>query len=405
MSKFIRIILCVILAFCMLCGCKNQVSIEDTTTQNTATQGSEHSATKPANTANNPEQSKLLSVLYNEVPFTEESGRLVYMKDYSLSETSPVYVVPDKYSFVDFDRDGTDELVAHLQPDFSGYLLFRLVGETVFGYELGEKSMIDLKADGTFTQSGGAGMNVHVSLYFQKFAYALTEIAYQNESAEYGEYRISGSAATQEGYQAFFKAYSNKPSAQWTVVDTAYWQKSVDSISEKYSVVHKTGENFTIYTDQKEIMHFYYYVRNKSGEVIDRGYHNSRGSFDLEYQNGLLVLDYGYSAHFFDKRYYDIEGGRISQYFSRPVAESDRLVAYFTQEDDQFKLIVRDIFDTTVFYQEIIRDFSDFIVKQNYTGEFIENNTKLRVTYPVNNFAEPITEEIPLNPQRNTPGS
>ena len=79
------------------------------------------------------------------------------------------------------------------------------------------------------------------------------------------------------------------------------------------------------------------------------------------------------------------------------MAESDRLVAYFTQEDDQFKLIVRDIFDATVFYQEIIRDFSNFVVKQNYTGEFIENNTKLRVTYPVNNRKEPVTEEIPLH--------
>jgi len=79
------------------------------------------------------------------------------------------------------------------------------------------------------------------------------------------------------------------------------------------------------------------------------------------------------------------------------VAESDRLVAYFTQEDDQFKLIVRDIFDATTFYQEIIRDFSDFVIKQNYTGEFIENNTKLRVTYPVNNGKDPVTEEIPLH--------
>lgn len=397
MSKFIRIILCVILAFCMLCGCKNQVSIEDTTAQNTATQGSEDSETNPTNTENTPEQNKLLSVLYNEVPFVEESGRYVYMKDYSLSEVPPVYVVPDKYTFVDFDRDGTDELVAHLQPDFRGYLVFRLCGETVYGYEFGERSMMDMKADGTFTGSGGAGLHIHVSMQFQESGYALTELAYQDESAEYREYRINGKAATQEDYQAFYKAYSDKPDAQWTVVDNTAWQESADSVAKKYSVVYKSGDDFTIYTDQGEIPNYYYIVGDKNSEVIDRGYHNSHGSFDLTHQNGLLVLDYGYGGNSFDKRYYDIERGRISQYFSRPVADNDRLVAYFTQEDNQIKLIVRDIFDATAFYQEIVRDFSDFVIKQNYTGEFIENNTKLRVTYPVNNCAEPITEEISLS--------
>jgi len=398
MSKFVSIILSILLVFSMFSGCRNQSPGEtNTTTQHTDTQGSEGSETNTTNVEYTPEQNKLLSVLYNEVVFVEESGRSVYMKDYSLSEVAPVYVVPDKYTFVDFDRDGIDELVAHLQPDYRGYLVFHLRGATVYGYEFGERSMIDLKADGTFTQSGGAGRNIHVSMHFKEAGYAKMELAYQNESAEYGEYRISGSAATQEDYQIFYKAYSNKPGAQWITVDTARWQKSVDSISEKYSVAIKTDENYTVYTDKNEIKNYYYIVKDKNGEVLDRGYHDSHGSFDIEYQNGLLALDYGYGGNSFDKRYYDIEGGRISQYLSRPVAESDRLVAYFTQEDDQFKLIVRDIFDATVFYQEIIRDFSNFVVKQNYTGEFIENNTKLRVTYPVNNRKEPVTEEIPLH--------
>jgi len=396
MSKFASVILSIVLVFSMFSGCRNQSPGENNTTQHTDTQGSEDPETNTTDVEYTPEQNKLLSVLYNEVVFVEERGRSVYMKDYSLSEVTPVYVVPDKYTFVDFDRDGIDELVAHLQP-YGGYVVLHLRGETVFGYEFGERSMMALKADGTFTGSGGSGLHTHVSMHFNQAGYEQMELAYQNESAEYGEYRINGKAATQEDYQAFFKAYSNKPDAKWTAVDTTRWQKIGDSISERYSVVYKTGENFTIYTDQNEIMHFYYYVRNKNGEVIDRGYHDSHGSFDIEYQNGLLALDYGYGAHFFDKRYYDIEGGRISQFFPRPVAESDRLVAYFTQEDDQFKLIVRDIFDATTFYQEIIRDFSDFVIKQNYTGEFIENNTKLRVTYPVNNGKDPVTEEIPLH--------
>ena len=130
--------------------------------------------------------------------------------------------------------------------------------------------------------------------------------------------------------------------------------------------------------------------------MIDRGCHNWRGSFDLSYQNGLLVLDYGFGGSSFNKRYYDIDGRRVSKFYPSPVAESDSLVAYFIWEENQIKLIVQDIFNSTVFYKEISQDFSDFVLKQNYTGEFIENNTKLRLTYPVNNRTELITEEIPL---------
>ncbi len=389
MSKYIRAMLCVLLTICVFSGCKNKLHNKDN--------GSADSATNSANTENTFEENRLLSVLYNEEPFVDEGGRSVYMKDYSLSEVAPVCVVPDKYTFIDFDRDEKNELVAHIHPDFGGYLVLRLCEGTVYGYEFGERSMITLKADGTFAQSEGAGLNVSVSMTFKQTAYTLTELAYQNETSSEKEYRINGNSATKKDYQSFYKEFSSKPDAKWIAVDNTLWQKNADAVSGEYSIVYKTGEDFAIYTNQSKGPMYYYIVRDKKGVVMDRGYQDDYGDFGLEYRNGLLVLSYGYGDDSFDNRYYDVAGSRKSKFFFSPVAESDRLVAYFTQEEDQFKLIVQDIFDATVFYQEIIRDFSDSVVKQNYTGEFIENNTKLRVTYPVKDCKEPVTEEIPLH--------
>lgn len=402
MKRNIAMILSLLIIISALSGCGNQMPPIDETSGNGNTENLPVSDQKDFNdnSARNEKTEKadmLLSVLNNEVPFTDETGKPVYMKDYSLTDIGyPICAVPDKYTRVDFDSDGTEELVVHVTPDFGAYLVFRLCGERVYGYEFVERAMLNLKADGTFTGSGGAGLHTFVGMQFTDNGYTLTEIAYQNESAENKEYRINGSPATQEDYQAFYKEYSNKPDVRWTAVDATAWQKSADTVAKKYSSIFKTGDNFTICTD-KEKIHYYYTVEDKNGAVMDRGYHDGRGGFDLGYQNGFLLLYYGHGGNSFEKRYYDVSGRRVSQFFPSPVAESDSLVAYFVREDSEIKLIVQNIFDVTILYKEITRDFSDFVFKQNYTGEFIENNSKLRLTYPVNNSTEPITEELSLN--------
>lgn len=394
MSKYIRIALCVLLILCILSGCKSQTIVED----HLATQkGNGNSATIPTKTENTSEQSKLLSVLYNEVPFVDETGQTVYVKDYNIAGVEQqICAVAESYVFLDFDNDGRMEMLANVSSNYGIFLMLHMDKEQVYGYKFTQRSMINLKTDGTFMGSGGAAESAIFSLKFTGNQYETTELAYHNDLAEPKEYRVNGIPATQEDYQSFYNEYVNKPDVQWTTVETASWQKSADSVAEKYCVAYKTGENFVIYTDQGEIPSYYYIIKDKNGAVIDRGCHNWRGSFDLAYHNGLLVLDYGYGGSSFDKRYYDISGSRVSQFFPSPVAESNSLVAYFEWEDNEIKLIVRDIFDSTIFYEKITRDFSDFVFKQNYTGDFIENNTKLRLTYPVNNRTEPVTEEIPL---------
>ena len=393
MSKSMRTMLCVLFVLCLLCGCKSQ---DHHAAQNMPTQGKGDSSTAPTKTERTPEQEKLLSVLYNEVPLVDETGKTVYVKDYHIANViQPIYAVSESYAFLDFDNDGSVEMLANVSSNHGFFLVLHMDDAQVYGYLFSQRSMMEPKTDGTFEGSGGAAESAIFTLKFSGTQYEITELAYHNDLPESKEYRINGASVTEEDYQSFYNQYENKPNVQWIKVETTAWQKSADSVAEKYNVAYKTGENFAIYTDQDE-KNYYYIVKDKNGVVIDQGCHNGRGSFDLSNQNGLLVLNYGFGGSSFDKRYYDISGSRVSQFFSSPVAESNSLVAYFVWEDDQIKLIVRDIFDTSIFYKEIIRDFSDFVLKQNYTGEFIENNTKLRLTYPVNNCTELITEEIPL---------
>lgn len=163
------------------------------------------------------------------------------------------------------------------------------------------------------------------------------------------------------------------------------------------NIPYKAGENYEIYTDETQ-MYFCYKVKDDSGDLLDEGYTNFRG-LDIYQKNGLLVLYRSGSSVSYSERYYDVSAGRVSQFFSRPVAMSDKLVAFFTSDrSGQIKLIVQDIFDRSVYYTEIQRDFSDFVFKDNkYKGEFIDNNTKLRITYPVGYNGETITEDISLN--------
>lgn len=393
MSKFMRTMLCVLLILCILSGCKSEIPLEDYLASQ---KGNESSATIPAKVENTPEQNKLLSVLYNEVPFVDETGKTVYVKDYNIAGVAQQnYAVPESYAFIDFDNDGSIEMLANVSTDYGFFLVLHMDDEQVYGYKFTLRSMRNPKTDGTFEGSGGAAESAIFTLKFSGNQYEMTELAYHNDLPEIKEYRINGVSATQEDYQTFYNDYVNKPDVQWKTVEAASWQESADNVTEKYSVVYKAGENFVIYTNQ-EALSYYYIIKDKNGAVIDRGCHDSRGSFDLAHHNGLLILDYGYGGSSFDKRYYDISGSRVSQFFPSPVAESNRLVAYFVWEDNQIKLIVRDIFDATVFSKAITRDFSDFVFKQNYAGDFIENNTKLRLTYPINNSAEPVTEEIPL---------
>ena len=161
--------------------------------------------------------------------------------------------------------------------------------------------------------------------------------------------------------------------------------------------VYKQGANYIVLSDVSSY-NFYYYIKDNDGYIIDEGYHGYRGSFDIIQENNFVTLNYGYGGNAWFERYYDISNGRVSRFFERPIQNNDELVAFFTVNsvNDAIVLIIQNKFDPDVYYKEVVRDFSDFVIKNEVNAEFIDNNTKLKITYWSKPDNEEITETIPL---------
>jgi len=156
------------------------------------------------------------------------------------------------------------------------------------------------------------------------------------------------------------------------------------------------GKNYKIYSDSQQTG-FHYYVNDNNGETIDEGYHSWRGKLEFKYFNELLVLDYGFGGSEWQRRYYDVTIGSVSRFFYKPIAESKKLVAYFSTDDKTHKtvLIIQDIFNPNMFYKAVKRDFSNRITREECTGEFIDDYN-LKLTYRPEENLSLITEIIDL---------
>ena len=138
-----RTMLCALFVLCLLCGYKSQ---DHHAAQNMPTQGKGDSSTAPTKTERTPEQEKLLSVLYNEVPLVDETGKTVYVKDYHIANViQPIYAVPESYAFLDFDNDGSVEMFANVSSDHGFFLVMHMDDEQVYGYLFSQRSMMEPK--------------------------------------------------------------------------------------------------------------------------------------------------------------------------------------------------------------------------------------------------------------------
>lgn len=119
---------------------------------------------------------ELTDILNNKIPFTDETGRSVYLKNYRSEKYPDLQITPEKYATIDLDNDGVNELVLYLSPDFGLYLVFHEYNGGIYSFEFVERAMIDLKQNGSFIQSSGAAINSYVTLRFNKDKYTISEL-------------------------------------------------------------------------------------------------------------------------------------------------------------------------------------------------------------------------------------
>lgn len=135
----------------------------------------------------------MTDILNNKIPFTDKSGKSVYLKNYRSEKYPDLQIKPDKYTIIDLDNDGANELVLYLSPDFGLYLVFHEYNGGIYSFEFVERAMIDLKQNGSFIQSSGAAINSYVTLMFNKDKYTIKELK-------------------------SFENFNNAPTAKWTQI-------------------------------------------------------------------------------------------------------------------------------------------------------------------------------------------
>ncbi len=122
---------------------------------------------------------------------------------------------PKKYTFVDMDGDGVEEMVIH-DADHSFYLILRYTGDMVRGYMVASRGLIDLKTDGSFSTSSGISENTVSTMTFADADYELKHKIYESEVEK--TYLVDGEAADPETVNLNFKNW-NKDTTKVTWVD------------------------------------------------------------------------------------------------------------------------------------------------------------------------------------------
>lgn len=152
-------------------------------------------------------------ILNNEKQVVNEVGSSVYLREYSSPYLyEKVDIHPEKYALLDLDGDKSMEMVLHV-PNIGIYIIFHSDGREIYAFEFVERGLIDLKKDGSFIQSSGAGINWWVTLKFKGNEYEIIEKAYKNDMDN--EYRLNGEKATSEKVNNYKQEFERKDSVSW----------------------------------------------------------------------------------------------------------------------------------------------------------------------------------------------
>ena len=161
---------------------------------------------------------RLLSVLKSRETFIAENNNETYLDEfvYGNDDERKYYAQPQKYSFVDFDNDGINELVVDITTNRTYFMVFHIYEGNVYGFLFGCRSMQLVKKDGTFEQTGSADTNYYCKMQFAEGRYSIINIAV-SDSVE-GVYEINGEICSQESVDAYIKNWKNRKNADWVDV-------------------------------------------------------------------------------------------------------------------------------------------------------------------------------------------
>ena len=140
---------------------------------------------------------------------------------------------------------------------------------------------------------------------------------------------------------------------------------------------------------------YYYWVLDGNDHIMHMGWEEAIPDFSYLDQDILQKHTGGGNVSLY--RFFDISKGRSSPIYENPALVEQGKIVYMTLDEDQIKLVVRDLFDETAFYQEYIRDFSPVAAAYNdlISARFI-NEQQLEFVYLAEEQYTETTETIDI---------
>lgn len=167
---------------------------------------------------NNVEENKvnteeiLLSVMNNKSKLIDESNNEILFKNIEIPGEEVTNV--DKYTFIDLDKDGTEELVIYTTADYGAYVILHYENSKIYGYVIDVRSFENLKTDGSFIGSNGANSNEYLTISFNKNKYDIKTEAINDGTNEI--YKINGNEVSKNEIEEYAKNWETKENVVWT---------------------------------------------------------------------------------------------------------------------------------------------------------------------------------------------
>lgn len=132
------------------------------------------------------------------------------------------------FTLADLNGDGEDEVLIWLIVDTNhafGYTVLHHIDDTVYGYTVPYRSLVDLKRDGTFSFYRNDKRRGSSSMSFSETEYTLEKISYRDGS----DYFVDGASATEAEFSLAVSQQSSKSRAAWYHFNDANIQKQFPS--------------------------------------------------------------------------------------------------------------------------------------------------------------------------------
>lgn len=160
----------------------------------------------------------LIEVVQNKRSFVTEQKQTAYLNNYSSYGSLNV----EKYTLIDIDDDGENELLLLTDSTYLDYLLFNYEKEIIYSYEITLRNITSIKSDGTNTWSSGSDVFGIARLYFDEGTYHFKELATRNGN----EYFIDEKKVSSSEFQSYYVDYLNKEYAKWEI-DNIEWMEKI----------------------------------------------------------------------------------------------------------------------------------------------------------------------------------